>query len=350
VRVGAVAARSAGGEVVEVHVAPKLPIARVIFLMEHSGARVGWQEESVTVEDADELLLAVVATFERMTRRAIRRGMVQGYRTVEEAQPVVRGRIREADQLRRRFGLPVPVELRYDDFTVDIPENRLLRAAVARSRRLPHLGAGLRQRLAHLDRQFTDVAPVPGRVPLEPWRPSRLNARFWPALRLAQLIVARSSFEPPGAGLTIDGFVVNMEKVFEDFVCGALGDRLRGYGGHTATQHRLHLDRDERIELKPDLVWFDDRNQPAAVVDAKYKAGKSGRFPGADVYQMLAYCTAMRLPVGHLIYAKGVDVGRTHRITGTDLTLRAHTLDLAAPPPQLRAQLDRLAATIATRS
>jgi 5-methylcytosine-specific restriction enzyme subunit McrC len=32
---------------------------------------------------------------------------------------------------------------------------------------------------------------------------------------------------------------------------------------------------------------------------------RPGGFPQADLYQMLAYCTALRLPEGHLIYARG---------------------------------------------
>ena len=43
----------------------------------------------------------------------------------------VRGRIRFDDQVRRRFGILLPVEVRFDDFTEDILENRLLKAALA---------------------------------------------------------------------------------------------------------------------------------------------------------------------------------------------------------------------------
>ena len=41
----------------------------------------------------------------------------------------------------------------------------------------------------------------------------------------------------------------------------------------------------------------------SAVINAKYKAEKGAGFPNAALYQMLAYCTALRLPVGHLVYA-----------------------------------------------
>ena len=64
--------------------------------------------------------------------RAFARGLLHGYRTEEEALYAVRGRIRFDEQIRRRFGIAMPVEVRYDEFTDDIRENRLVKAAVAR--------------------------------------------------------------------------------------------------------------------------------------------------------------------------------------------------------------------------
>ncbi len=151
-KVGAVAV---GG--VEVHVAPKVPIDRVVFLLEYSLGSVGWQVPPVHVDVAPDLLLAVVEVFERAASRALQQGVLQGYRTVEETATVVRGRVLHAEQLRHRFGLPLPVDVRFDDFSVDTPENRLLRAAAGIARRLPGVSGGLRHRLLRLDAQLDGV-------------------------------------------------------------------------------------------------------------------------------------------------------------------------------------------------
>jgi hypothetical protein len=47
-----------------------------------------------------------------------------GYIVVEESSPVLRGRLRESEQLHRHHGLPLPLEIRHDEFTTDIPETR----------------------------------------------------------------------------------------------------------------------------------------------------------------------------------------------------------------------------------
>lgn len=352
-KVGAVAVGD-----VEVHVAPKVPIDRVVFLLEYSLGSVGWNDPLVHVGVAPDLLIAVVEVFERAASRALQQGVLQGYRTVEETATVVRGRVLHAEQLRHRFGLPLPVDVRFDDFSVDTPENRLLRAAAGIARRLPGVTGALRHRLLRLDAQLDGVTRVAPRSILEPWSPTRLNARLVPALRLAEVIWRSSSFEAGDEDLAVSGFVIDMAKVFEDFVCTALGRALVGHaGGSIQTQDPWALDAAGAVGMKPDLVWYADDaaapppgrravGRPAAVVDAKYKAEKPAGFPNADVYQMLAYCTRLGLPTGWLVYAKGNEAGATHEVVGAGIEVRARVLDLALPPSGLVAQVDALAAQI----
>lgn len=80
-------------------------------------------------------------------------------------------------------------------------------------------------------------------------------------------------------------------------------------GRMVAQDSQWWLDQDREINLRPDLVWHPsprhDSRAAGLVVDVKYKAEKYGGFPNPDVYQVLAYCSALQLPVGHLVYAKG---------------------------------------------
>jgi 5-methylcytosine-specific restriction enzyme subunit McrC len=88
-------------------------------------------------------------------------------------------------------------------------------------------------------------------------------------------------------------------------------------------------------------VWYVD-GVPAAVTDAKYKAEKPAGFPHADLYQILTYCTALRLNEGHLVYAKGNALETTHTVRYAGVTINAHTLDRATLPADLLAQVDEL--------
>jgi len=95
------------------------------------------------------------------------------------------------------------------------------------------------------------------------------------------------------------------------------------------------------VPVRPDFVWLDG-GVPRIVVDAKYKAEKPSGFPQADLYQLLAYCTVLGLPVGHLVYAKGYEDAREHVVQRASVRIIAHTLDLEAEPASLLRSVSNL--------
>ena len=58
------------------------------------------------------------------------------------------------------------------------------------------------------------------------------------------------------ASVRADGLIVQMWKIFEDFVTTALGEALRRHGGRVRQQDpRHHLDVGRAFQLRPDLVY-----------------------------------------------------------------------------------------------
>lgn len=331
-------------EGLQVVIQPKININRLVFLMGYARRPSFWRDDRVQLDPADDLPEALAHAFVRLARRALDQGLLKGYVTVEETLPVLRGRVREADQLRRRWGQAIPLEVRYDDFSVDIPENQLLLAATERLLRTAGVEASHRAGLQRLRMQLSDVT-VPVRGAARPaWVPSRLNARYQPALELAELILDGRSFEQRIGELTVSGYLFNMATIFEDFVTVALREAMTIHGGRSALQYRTYLDEAETVPVRPDFVWS-EQGQPRVVVDAKYKAEKPSGFPQADLYQLLAYCTVLGLPEGHLIYAKGEAIAKTHSVRGSGIRIIAHTVDLTDTPADLLAAVRTLAAS-----
>ncbi|WP_225991536.1 McrC family protein [Actinomadura montaniterrae] len=95
------------------------------------------------------------------------------------------------------------------------------------------------------------------------------------------------------------------------------------------------------IAVRPFPSWAGARTY--RTTDAKYKAEKPAGFPDADLYQMLAYCTALRLRDGHLVYARGNAPHAAHRVRHTGITIHQHTLDLDQPSATLLADVRALA-------
>lgn len=201
--------------------------------------------------------------------------------------------------------------------------------------------------MLRLAARFEGVSRLVAGQPLPVWRSSRLNARYQPALQLAELVLRQSSFDLGRGRVPAVGFLVNMATVFERFVERALGAALvSGVGGRVAAQEKHWLDAGRQVLLRPDLLWYPfGSGVPGEVVDAKYKAEKPAGFPNADVYQLLAYCTALGLAQGHLVYAQGNESRQEYELPG--VTVYAHTVDLDVEPEALLGQVSELARAIA---
>ncbi|GGV86952.1 McrBC 5-methylcytosine restriction system component [Streptomyces gelaticus] len=357
-RVGAV--RTPGGPVLRI--TPKTPVSRLFFLLGFvlDPARAWRDSREGTVDTGahDDVVPALAHAVERQIDAALRQGVLQGYREVEETALVVRGRIREAEQIRRHFGRTPPVEIAYDAFTTDTAENRILRAAVEQLLRLPGVPGPVRRRLAHQRLRLADVRPLVRGQELPLWQPSRLNSRYQPALRLAEAVLRGTSPEHRPAGaepLAMDGFLLDMNKLFEDFVTVALREALREHGLTARLQDPHHLDLAGLVRMRPDLVVrTGDGRTPVAVVDAKYKIEKADGLLNADLYQALAYATVLGLREAHLVYAAGRQPERFHEVHGTaagedrrGVRLYQHTLDLSRTPEQLLSRIGELAGKLA---
>ena len=285
---------------------PKIPIRQVLALACYGigNGAVKFQVDDFGFDQADALhdFLAIALAFQ--ARKAFARGLLHGYRTEEEALHTVRGRIRFDEQLRRRFGMPLPVEVRYDEFTADVLPNRLVKAAAHRLVRARLRSPKARRDLGWLASMLDDVSLCefsPKDVPSV--RYDRLNEHYRGVVELSRLILRHGAFESGRGAIRASGFLMDMNVVFQEFVAVVLREAL----GVSATAFRekyIHtLAYGQHVRLRPDLTWFEG-NRCVFVGDAKYKRIVDDRVPNADLYQLLAYTIAEDLPGGLLIYAE----------------------------------------------
>lgn len=322
-------------------IAPKLPLARVLFLLSYAMDGRWWNDDEVALPEDADLLEALVPFYARTVQRALRRGVLQGYRSREEALPLVRGRLRIEEQVRRRYGRMLPAEVRYDDYTVDTDANRLLLAAARRLHRLPLRSAASHVLLRRLEAAFEGVSHVPfAPRDLPAIAIDRLNAHYQPALELARRILQATSWDVGDGDVRATGCLIDMSQVFEDFVVRALRERL-GWTDRVLRQgEALWLDVDHRVNVRPDLgAWHAGR--PVFVGDLKYKriADNSVRHP--DVYQVLAYAVATDLPGALLIYAADEAEPARYRIVHADKTVEVVAVDLDGPIAAVRGDRGR---------
>lgn len=165
---------------------------------------------------------------------------------------------------------------------------------------------------------------------------------------LSRLVLRSTSFDLGFGHAPASSFLVDMNRVFEEFLFEALRDALAPIEGdwvRGSSHHALHLDEGSTIKLQPDLsLWRDGRC--VWLGDAKYKRVASAVYPNADVYQVTAYAIATGLDRATLIYARSEGPTSAHRIVNVGKTVEGIALDLSVSPEELLAQVGQIAAGI----
>ncbi len=328
----------------DLRVVPRLAVPKLMFLLGYAADPRGWRDSIASFERERDFFSAIASGFAHHAHQAIQPAPLRGYVTVDERSTALRGRLRVADQIART--LPFPLEITYDDYTADIVENRMLRGAADLLLRLRRVPQAARNRLLRIRALLEEVTPARG--PTRAPEITRLNERYGPALRLAELILSSASIATERGGVVSVAFVFDMNKVFEDFLSVALTEALAPYGGTVRPQYGgQHLDQERKLRLIPDITWW-KQGQVKAIVDAKYKRLSDARFPNADAYQMLAYGTGFGIAEGFLIYARDDQQrSRLHHVDGGPFAIKVRAIDVERQPVAVLGQVQELAAELA---
>jgi len=332
----------------ELRIRPRLAIPRLMFLLGYASDPNGWRELGPLFEVDQDLLGAIAHGFAAQAERVLARGPIRGYVTVNDECLTLRGHLRVNDQIARHPGLLIPLEVAYDDYLLDVPENRMIRGAAELLLQLPRVHGLVRRRLLRIRETLADATPALPSPAIETPPITRLNAHHSGVLALSALILRSRSIATRRGSVVATAFTFDMNQIFEDFLSVSLRKALEAYGGRVRLQDaRATLDLGAKIRLKPDITWWQE-GTCRAVVDAKYKRLESASTPNADVYQMLAYCTALKLQRGYLVYAKdGSQSSGSHTVRNTGVQVAVRAIDVEQLPDVLLCEINALARSIA---
>ena len=326
---------------------PKVPIANLVKMLAEALDLPELLEERVDFERVEELLELTARHFVQQVRQIIDGGMHRAYVEQAENRSTLRGRIDFAEDLRANYALRHRVFCRFDEFTWDIPENQVIRQVLELLAAQPHFSRGLRNDLWSTQALMNDVAV--GRFvssDLAGFQYHRFNQRYEAVHRLCGLFLEGASLSEALGAFDGRAFLVDMNALFERFISRVL-ERRASAGVRVRAQVRTFLDRGRSIPIRPDLV-IETGGRPVLVADCKYKAVILNEFRQSDVYQVLAYCTALECDQGMLISPASEVIGEaaTVAIRGSDVVIRQVTVDLSVSPMAWDAELDRLTAVV----
>jgi len=338
-RIGVVAISGA-----HVEFRPKAPLRSLIAMASLGELQIDLRPDDIEHDAESDVPSALVAAFLREVHAATRQGLLKGYRETRESSAVVRGRWDIPAQLARRPGIPLPLEIEFEEYTADIPENRILFTALLRARALSGLPRPLEKRIDELVRPFVDVDRLPRGLPLPPVKPMRLNAHYAGALRLGTVILEAVAWTQRDGDRRAGTFLIDMAHVFERYVGHRLRTELEASGiGLDMQDHTWRLDAEGQIRLRPDIV-VTVGGRPLTVADTKYKVLDSAAASpsNGDVYQAVAYALSLGVPEAHLVYVSPPRRSQSFAIASAGVTVHVHGFDLDGSSKDLRRRVREL--------
>lgn len=304
-----------------------------------------------------DLLEIFIGMFLDEAARLASQGLRSAYRSVERNERVYKGRLLHAQHLRHNLVRGDRFFLRHDEFSIDRPENRLIKTTLARLRSLSRTARNRRravQLLGAFDSVSLSSAVEKDFAACRDDRTMAAYSRLLPWCRVFLQCEAFTPFLGPHVAMSL---LFPMEKLFESYI-GALARKHCG----GALRVRLQESRHSLFEcggrslgsLRPDMVLSAAGGGDTTIVlDTKWKIVRAGGPAQADLYQMYAYGKKYAAKRVVLLYPQAGDMGidprkgfKLARSLGSrdGVTLDVVFLDLRHPQAGMPALLDSLQA------
>jgi 5-methylcytosine-specific restriction enzyme subunit McrC len=213
--------------------------------------------------------------------------------------------------------------------------------------RSPFAGERARSQVRQSLGGFDDIPAAPlGPDSFAQAEPDRLTEGYRPLLDVCRLLA--DGLAPGGrdGATTCPAFLLDMERVFEGYVTRGIVESLAGRERYRVEVQPWHVANrpvtgQPDIHLRPDIVLSRD-GRPAVVVDAKWKDLAGAPLVTDDIYQVLAYCTALGVGRGVLVYPGRRDRTWDYEMTGTPIRLTVRTLRVVGKREACARSLRRL--------
>lgn len=268
-----------------------------------------------------------------------KRGFHKKYVHREENIPFLKGKLRVDKQIQNNIKKNIKFVCAYDNLTFDNLENQIVLRAITLLIPLIRFNKDIRWNLLRFSHLLSEEVTLKNVMPEDCNKVqfSRLNDYYSPIIQLSKVILQNYFIRSTSVGESVGfNFIVNMNKVFEDFVTELIEEVIEEEKGSTYAVERQErfdsLVRERRIITRPDVILRKkNTDQYPCIIDAKYKKQESN----ADYFQIIAYALAIPSVTDcYLIYPQDEDVDvlsltiDTRRFGHSRADIRLHTIKI----------------------
>lgn len=236
-----------------------------------------------------------ISMFVREARELAKKGLKSSYLEEESNLSFYKGKLSVSEHIKRNFAHQERFFMRYDEYEVDRPENRLIKSTLLKLLKLTG-SAEIQREIRQVITMFEMVKPSDNyQRDFAGVIIDRSTKQYELLIDWAKVFLMNKCFSIFSGSTTARALLFPMEKVFEAFVAAEMKKYLIPQGFRVNAQDHKYCLFDEPIKqfaLRPDIVVIKDDGQEI-IMDTKWKRLSPSKanygISQADMYQMYAY-------------------------------------------------------------
>lgn len=222
-----------------------------------------------------------------------KQGLKSAYSPIEENEKFFKGKLLSAMNIRKNLVNRAQFYVRYDDFNINRPENRLIKTTIRFLRRMTADDRNRQSTVRLLD--FFDGVPCSENCDADfsQCACDRSMSHYGKAIAWCRVFLKGNTFTAYTGSEVAIALLFPMEKIFESYIASILRKQLPPEVRMKTQDSRYSLfDQPSRtFALRPDIVL--ESGEHTTVLDTKWKMLSASAYnygiSQADMYQMYAY-------------------------------------------------------------
>lgn len=258
--------------------------------------------------------------------KILQRGLYTGYKNYTDNLICVRGKVLLKEHLALNHILNDKIYCSFSEISSDIIENRIIKYTLFYLSHCRFLEDTIETQLIRYYKRLDEITLVP--ISTDYFKSieyTPLNQHYKPILTLCELLLRDSALDEEIGQKTSISFLINMNKLFEEFIGNLLGKKLYEY--EVDLQKIEHPEKSgEGLIIKLDIL-ISRNGIPLFIIDTKYQE-TSGKPEASHLEQLSLYSNTTHIKNCALVYA-GKSETRRYDLK-EDIAIHILSFDLAA--------------------
>lgn len=224
-----------------------------------------------------------------------KKGLKSDYEYKEENEKFLKGKLVFAQHLKRNFAHAERFYVAYEEFSVNRPENRLIKRTLELLNRVSK-DENNKKDLRRLLLTFEEIESSKHvQLDFQKCTGGRNMKEYEKVLSLCRVFLSGYSFSAYAGKHDVIALLFPMEKLFEGYIAKRIAERFTDWKVYAQYNEKYLFEKPTMFRLRPD-IYLENKKDPTRVVlmDTKWKTlsyDKQSNYgiSQADMYQMYAY-------------------------------------------------------------